>query len=461
MQFEDLCFVAKILVWKAQNWQSQSLVDINFSFPGNRYKSLVCVEEDEKAWYSKEPHPVMAVDYRDFVKNPKNLDFSRRKIVIVDMNAFEEALADVVSKKVSWHDFIYAFKQIYDPISGYGRKDFKEEVEKGLAEVDLFFGLATMNFKKISQQYAFRITSDIREDQYYKAIVEAAHNFLGIMVKHAQDLNSFRLMECVQNLQGVIEAGDSEIVWIEAPENRLVFHVNPQNLEEIAQKTLQPFKKIVFTASLGSESLKDYFLQRLGLTGFDYVKVGQQGLRKKIEVIIPRVIDLSPLLLSLSKESELPAAVLVQNGAILKDFYEKNFKELQAHCKVWAQNYSGGAGKLLENFGNEERSLLIATDNFILKNVAKRARVKTLVMSRLPFEVFTHPLLAAQAEKYQNQFVDFSIPRALNNFHNIIKFFYSEDLERIYILDSKIHKEYGKYFIQYIESLPFVEIKYQ
>ncbi|MBU6447869.1 hypothetical protein KGQ24_03475, partial [Patescibacteria group bacterium] len=132
-----------------------------------------------------------------------------------------------------------------------------------------------------------------------------------------------------------------------------------------------------------------------------------------------------------------------------------------AQYKVSAQTYSGGGNKMLDNFSINKNALLLVTDHFIVKHSHKRIKVRDLVMMRLPFEHFNHPLFAAQAQLYANQFVDFNIPRALNNFHSIIRSFFTEELEKIYILDSKINKEYGKYFIDYLQSLPFVEITYE
>jgi Rad3-related DNA helicase len=87
-------------------------------------------------------------------------------------------------------------------------------------------------------------------------------------------------------------------------------------------------------------------------------------------------------------------------------------------------------------------------------------RVKTLIVCRLPFEQFTHPFIAAQGQQYANTFEEFSIPRALYNFHSLIGCFYSDDLSQIYIADAKLEKEYGKYFIEYLENLPFVETNF-
>jgi DNA polymerase III epsilon subunit-like protein len=456
-EFEDKCFVAKILVWQELNWQSKSLIDVNFAFAGNKYRNLICGESEDLLWEGWESEKVLAIDHASFIAYPKNSELLKRKTIILDLNAFEEALSEEASEKVSWQDFVYAMKQIYDPISGYGRKRHEREVLQGLEDIDLFFGMATISLKKINPaDYAIRITSEIQNGDVFKGVCELAEQFLVKMENLNHVLSSQRLKENVETLRKVLLAGDDMVLWLEMPENRLVFHADPKTLTDLAQNLLNPYKKLVFTASLGSDSLKDYFCERLGLKNMTYSKIGQQGLRNKIEFIIPSVTNNSAWILEKLKECDYPAAVLLQNNSVLKDFYEPNFKDLQAFCKVWAQNYSGGAGKLLENFGLEEKSLLLATDNFILRNInGRKARVKTLVLSRLPFEVFT-----ALAEKYQNQFAEFSIPRALNNFHNIIRFFYSEDLEKVYLLDPKINKEYGKYFLEYIKSLPFVEIKY-
>src|SRR3989344_7806195 len=158
-------------------------------------------------------------------------------------------------------------------------------------------------------------------------------------------------------------------------------------------------------------------------------------------------------------ELDFPAAVLMPNTSSLRDFYEKNYKLLQERYRVSAQGFSGGTNKLLDNFKISENGLFLATDHFVLRQIGKSLPVKTLVLTRLPFEQFTHPLFAAQAEKYDNQFVDFNIPRALYNFHTLIRFFYGQELEKIYILDPKIKKDYGKYFLDYLKSLPFVDIK--
>jgi hypothetical protein len=164
--------------------------------------------------------------------------------------------------------------------------------------------------------------------------------------------------------------------------------------------------------------------------------------------------------------SALPAALLFGTTSQVKDFYNKNFIKLKEQASVLAQNSSGGSNKLLRNFEINPNSLLIATDKFIIKNLSsgngyvgiEQLPVKTLVLCHLPFEQFTHPYQEALAAKYSNSFEDFALPRAIYNFHSILKFFNTENLANVYIWDSKLAKGYAKVFEEYVSQIPGVEI---
>lgn len=466
MPLDQRFFLAKMLVWKETNWQSDALVDLNFSYTGNQFRSLISYsEEEELKWKIDEKAKVIAVDYTDFINLKLSEKLSKRKLIILDLNAFEQALTFVTSKKVSWNDFIYSFKQVYDPETQRGNNAHADLVRETLSDTDLFFGLASMNWKKIDKEaYQFLVNEKTESNENYETIQKAAESFISKIRKANKKFKSDRIDRNLDYLENFFEKDPAQIRWIEIGEKRLVFSLSPLSLETIATEILGAYKNILFTASLGSEKLVQYFEHRLNIKNFELKKVGQQELRKRFEVIISAqnsAVQTDSSLLQLLENLNYPAALLMPSSSALRNFYEANFKKLQEKYKVAAQSYSGGSNKLLENFGIYKNGLLIVTDNFILKQSAKRIKVRDIVMSRLPFEQFNHPLFAAQAEKYPNQFIDFNIPRALHNFHSIIRFFFSQDLERIYILDQKIYKDYGKYFIEYLKSLPFVDIRYE
>ncbi|GAC1412902.1 MAG: hypothetical protein NVSMB66_3410 [Candidatus Doudnabacteria bacterium] len=460
---EQRFFFAKILVWKNTNWQSDILSDLNFSFFGNQFKHLInSAAKKELAWPLNKTEKIIVADYTDFINLELEQFYSDRKIIILDINSFEAALTYISSKRVSWNDFIYSLKQLYDPVTKNGRKELSEIVSDALSQVDLFFGLASLNWKKVDPgANQLLVTEKIEQSETFAAIQKASAGFISRLTKANLELGSERIAGYLNCLESFFVADKAQIKWIEISEGRLLFALSPLSLENLADKKLSGYSKILFTASLGSEALINYFTHRLNLKDFSVKSIGQQELRKKFEVIIPKEVFDASKILKLVQRSQSPAALLLPNSAGLKNFYEANFKLLAEKFKVSAQNYSGGTNKLLDNFSINENALLLATDYFILKQINRKIKVKQLIMTRIPFEQFNHPLFAAQAERYPNQFIDFNIPRALNNFHSLIRFFYSADLEKIYILDQKIHKEYGKYFIDYLSSLPFVEIKYQ
>ncbi|MDB4939771.1 MAG: hypothetical protein JWO40_196 [Candidatus Doudnabacteria bacterium] len=460
---EQRYFFAKIFVWKYTNWQAEVLSDLNFSFFGNQFKYLINnASEDHLVWPLNKTEKVVAVDYNDFISFDLEKTYSDRKIIILDLNSFEAALTYISSKRVSWNDFLYSLKQVYDPVTQNGKIALSEVVSEAISQVDLFFGLASMNWKKIdSASTQMLVTEKVEASEQFETIGKAAKSFVEKMTKLNSRLNSDRITDYLKCLETFFVKDPAQIKWIEISEGRLLFALSPLSLEYISAKKLSGYKKILFTASLGSEALIKYFTHRLNLGDFGIRSIGQQELRKKFEVIIASRPYDTERILKLVQASEVPGALLLPNSATLKVFYEANFKTLGDKFKVAAQSYSGGTNKLLDNFSIYDNALLIATDHFILKQNHRKLRVKQLIMTRIPFEQFNHPLFAAQAERYPNQFIDFNIPRALYNFHSIIRFFYSQDLEKIYILDQKIHKEYGKFFIDYLKSLPFVDLKFE
>lgn len=447
--------LAKITVWQEVGWQKENLIGVNLSFFSSQYRNLVCGNQDaveRKRRESKEKN--LIVDYNTFIEEGFEW-LAGRKLIVFDVNNFEAALTRWVNKKVSWRDFLFAASEFKEP------KDAQmvEDSTKFSSDVDLFFGLAIMKLQKLSEsgQYLL-VTENIRNTVEFDSINKAAQTFLEKIDRYNTSLKSEKIGKLSDLLKKFFFPEDGQIYWIEISADHLSFHYSPDTLTNVAEEKIGNYDQSVFLASLGSKALLSYFEKRLNIKNHVLHAIGQQELRGKFSVKLGIKIPDTTSILALLDEIEYPAALLLPNMSAVQDFYENNFIELRKKMRVSAQNYSGGSNKLLENFSIEEKSLFIGTDRFILKNVGRKLMVKTLIISRLPFEQFTHPLIAAQSQKYSNAFEEFTIPRALYNFHSLINFFYTDDLKEVYITDAKINKEYGKYFIEYLESLPFVEI---
>jgi DNA polymerase III epsilon subunit-like protein len=439
---EQQIFFAKMLVWKNLNWQTRSLVDVNFAFAGGQFKSLVSYGSRKKPVEQDGDAAVLVTDYASFIAN--GAAFKDRKAVILDINSFESALTNLCSRKVSWSDFTYRLKQL-------------QADESVFADVDLYFGLASMYFRKLEQEQAHLLIDEkIQESDEFAQFSKATLGFAKKIEKLNKVFASEVLERYVESLKEFLVPEKNTARWVEMYEGKMSLNASPIDLHDISAKKLGIFSSVIFTCSLGSDALVGYFADRLNLKDFKIKTIGQQAVRPKFTVSIqPEKAD---KLLELTLSLDAPAAVLVGSSGALRDFYEAQYLTLGEKFKVSAQTYSGGTNKLLDNFSMNGNGLFLGTNNFILKQANRKLKVKNLVITRLPFEQFNHPLFAIQAARYQNQFADFSIPRALYNFHAIINFFYSDELEKIYILDAKINKEYGKYFTEYLRSLPFVEI---
>ena len=442
---EEQIFFAKMLVWKHLNWQTRALVDVNFSFAGGQFKHLVSYGRRKKAVLPE--GNVLAIDYAAFIRG---IDAAARKVIILDINSFEAALTDLCSSKVSWSDFTYRFKQLGAD-------------EATAAEVDLYFGLASMYFQKLAPEQSYLlIDQKIQDSDEFAQFAKATTSFCKKVERFKKTLGagvSGILDTYVESLQKFLVPVSNTVRWVEMYEGKLTLNASPIDLHEIAQEKLGKFSEILFTCSLGSDALIGYFANRLNLQNFTVRTISQQAVRSKFTVSIqPESLEPRKFL-SLVKSLTAPAAVLLPSNLALRDFYEAEYLALKEKFHVYAQGYSGGANKVLDNFAINENSLFLGTDRFILKQLNRKLRVKNLIITRLPFKQFNHPLFAIQASRYQNQFADFSIPRALYNFHAIISFFYSDELEKVYILDAKIKKDYGRYFTDYLKSLPFVSIE--
>jgi len=81
------------------------------------------------------------------------------------------------------------------------------------------------------------------------------------------------------------------------------------------------------------------------------------------------------------------------------------------------------------------------------------------VLCHLPFEQFTHPYAEAVSSSLPNAFEGYSLPRALFNFHSILKFFYTPELREIYVIDPKLAKPYSQAFKNYYQILPGAQKK--
>jgi hypothetical protein len=265
----------------------------------------------------------------------------------------------------------------------------------------------------------------------------------------------------------------------------------PLLINGLVETTLKKFAGISFADELVFPELFDFFVQRLGLENFTISRHSSLGAKAKISPatkqgdlfsslkkvlsakkgkvmfhIWPKAVNIEELRELFNDTKKLPAAILLPNQTQVREFYDANYQNIKKFASLLAQSNSGGSNKIFRNFSINPNSLLLATDKFILRAISgnqavdpvHKLVVKTLVLCRLPFEQFTHPYQEAVSQSLNNAFMEYAMPRALLNFHNLIKFFYTPELKEVYIIDAKLAKEYAVPFKNYYSAIPGAEV---
>jgi DNA polymerase III epsilon subunit-like protein len=484
---EEVKFILKILVWQETNWQSETILDLNLSFFGGQFKSLIIGGKVNKQRNAS----VLGCNHSVFLELSNSGLYKERQVIICGLNDFEGSITKDLGAKISWGYINYLLKTFYNFDLNIGQDKFMKPTEQALADTDLFFGLvsALLQTDPPSFQY-FKITPETLNQDNYQKIKSAAENYQNKLSSLNKIFESEAVTKFVDDLRSFFEVEDNRVKWLEISENRCALLSMPVQISGLVKDLLKPFDKISFADSLGAESLFKFFIQRLGITDFKLrlfeYKVGKNSKssnskqgdlfslfkkalgQKKHKVFyhsIGKAFDANEILDLLRKDNAFPGAVLFPNLTAVREFYDQNYQSLKQGASVLAQSNSGGSNKIFRNFSINPKSLLLATDKLILKHLSTSAAVeqvlklpvKTLVICRLPFEQFTHPYQEAISQSLPNSFMDYALPKALFNFYSLLEFFNTPELENIYTIDAKLNKDYASVFKEYYKHIPNAE----
>ncbi len=473
---EEAKFILKILVWKATNWQTDCIFDLNLSFFGGQFKRLVTgryIEEDKTT-------TVLCCDLQAYTQISREKLYSSRFAIIIGLDEFEQYISGTLSLQASWTYIAYLLKGFYNPETDYGKPEFKDLVINSLAKADLFFGIVNALLKTDPQKFQYVIVDQnfLYSDQGQK-IAGAAEHFALELSETNKILKSAEIQTFADNLKLYFQASENYVKWVELAPNRCLLMSAPIDISQAAAQALSAFPKIALADSLGSPMITTYFKQRLGLGDFgeevvnsgsnkgqlvlDLKKPSRVGIVKcKLEANSLPVKELFDKL----SETKMPAAVLFGTVAGVKEFYEQYYQQFGNKAFLVAQNNHSGSNRMFHNFSIHNNSLLLATAKFVLKHISgsssvepvEHLPVKTLFILSLPFDQYTHPYQQAVSARFSNPFEQYSLPRAIYNLQILLKFFNTEHLEQVYICDSKLAKGYGGEFREFMANIEGYEM---
>ncbi len=317
-----------------------------------------------------------------------------------------------------------------------------------------------------------------------KAMLEMVHDFLQTAqgLNHLPDevydsldtLNSLyrRLTEAMEQISGfAFKSEEGSIYWseISPTSNQISLQVAPLHIGAMMEKNLWHEKSsvILTSATLTTSTGFDYLRNRLNADEADEYTVGSPFDYENSALLylvndIPEPVDrsnyqrmLDQIIMRLAQATGGRMLVLFTSYAQLKLTSKTITPYLEENgIYVYEQGKGASPNILLENFRAAEKAVLLGTRSFWEGVDIPGEALSVLVITRLPFEVPSDPVIAARSEQFEDPFHEYNLPEAVLRFRQGFGRLIRTQSDRgvVVVLDKRIlSKSYGKLFI---ESLP-------
>jgi len=272
-----------------------------------------------------------------------------------------------------------------------------------------------------------------------------------------------------------------EVVWCELVqkqnEREAYLYSVPLNIADIlSEKLYSRLKRCVMTsATLTVGGKFDYILSRLGIDHVEPDRVITRvfgspfDFREQALFLIPTFVpspkdqnfstDISELLEHILAMHPKGTMALFTSHKMLREVYYKiqpTLEEMGIH--LLGQGIDGSRTSLLKIFQEDEKSVLLGTNSFWEGIDVPGSALELLVITKIPFDVPTEPLIEARMEqvgaKTGNGFFNYAVPEAIvrfrQGFGRLIRS--GEDRGIILLLDRRVvQTQYGELLL---ESLP-------
>jgi predicted DnaQ family exonuclease/DinG family helicase len=284
------------------------------------------------------------------------------------------------------------------------------------------------------------------------------------------------------NLQFLIAAEwDNWVYWFELPgredSDYSRLYGAPLNISEILNERLyKHLNTAIFTsATLAVGKSFDYFLSRIGLNLLEPDRLESLLLEspfnydEQVFLAIPTFLPdprspeyrnaIKSFLEMLSREQPRGTLVLFTSYMMMNELYDSLRLTYESRkISLLTQGIHGSRHSILSQFKEHPQSVLFGTDSFWEGIDLPGKELEILLITKLPFDVPTEPIIQAKAEMIQkaggNPFLEFTVPEAVikfrQGFGRLIRS--RSDYGAVIILDNRlVTKMYGRMFL---DSIP-------
>lgn len=276
-------------------------------------------------------------------------------------------------------------------------------------------------------------------------------------------------------------ANKDYVYWYEMPPKErsydMRFYAVPLNIADILRNTLlEKLKTCVFSsATLSVAGQFNYYKRRIGLDAMRSEKVQEFtadspfDYKNQSRILVPTFLPepqspkyndaCAELLKRITLETRRGMLVLFTSYQMMNSCYYQLRDPLNAAgIPLLMQGRDASRTQLTEHFRRERVSVLFGTDSFWEGVDVPGSALEILVITKLPFEVPSDPLVAAKMERIDAQggksFFDYSVPEAVIKFRQGFGRLIRSRSDRgvALVFDNRVvTKSYGSYFMR---SLP-------
>ncbi len=310
-------------------------------------------------------------------------------------------------------------------------------------------------------------------EEIYQAIAELYQDGHENLQDVMADLSNVarRLGEAEANVSGMIsKPNDGLVYWIEVQPNgnKLGLNAAPLRVGPLIEKYLWHEKQTVIltSATLTTHGEFQYLRNTLGADEAEEMQLGSPYDYESAALLyiandIPEPNAngyqqaLDRTIITTAKAIGGRMLVLFTSYAALKKTSQAITGALaREEIYVYEQGDGASPNALLESFKATERAVLLGTKSFWEGVDVPGDSLSLVMITKLPFDVPTDPLIAARSEMYEDSFQEYYLPEAIlkfrQGFGRLIRT--ASDRGVVAILDRRVlTKQYGRLFL---ESLP-------
>jgi|Deesub1362A_J573_1020465.scaffolds.fasta_scaffold00027_187 ATP-dependent DNA helicase DinG len=347
-------------------------------------------------------------------------------------------------------------------------------IESLRSELSLFWSQVKNIFQnRESIKGTFKLKNSLYDlSNSIKLFLEKTRNEqLGFFEENEElELNAFlkKLHSTASAMETFSEGTENTVRWVEIEENRVALRMTPIYPQEFVNKAILPkYQSIILTSATLSVCNDFSFITKiLGLENSQKISVpSPYDFKEQVTIEIKKGIGLinqdqdsnilSQVILKEAAQKDGGILVLFTSKSVMRKTWELCLDELLALGLNPMMQGKIPNKAILQTMRESQNSVIFGLDSFWEGVDVKGDSLKCLIITKLPFEVPTEPLVMARTEEIRKQggdpFNEYTLPRAVlkfkQGFGRLIRS--TNDRGRVIICDERIEtKYYGRKFLK-------------